>query len=97
MGNGQGRFAVFCPASFTCPYCEKAKKMLRSNGFTEANRKMVVTKTDDLENLTLPDETILHPRGDSKMSYPQIYYQPTTNTKFQYVGGLDKLEKVFRG
>jgi hypothetical protein len=92
-----GKFAVFCPSTFTCPYCEKSKDLMRSKGFNENNGKLIITKTENLEKLKLPDGSIITPPdNDNYFSYPQIYYQPTSGLKFQYIGGLDKLQKVLR-
>jgi glutaredoxin len=68
-----------------CPYCVKAKDLLKTMGVLAIERKLDV----DFTRETLMDKLTAANANVTRLSVPQIWIDG------QYVGGFDRLEQFF--
>ena len=68
-----------------CPYCVKAKDLLKERGVLAIERKLDV----DFTRETLSDKLTRENVNFSRLSVPQIWIDG------EYVGGFDRLEQFF--
>jgi glutaredoxin len=68
-----------------CPYCVKAKALLKSMGVLTIERKLDV----DFTRETLMDKLTAANANVSRLSVPQVWLDG------EYVGGFDRLQQFF--